>query len=92
MGDVGECQTSNKKDYDKEDDDVPAPALDEGDIALLKTYGLGPYTTAIKDVEKDITEAKVGPSTGCTGSVMDQSLVQMPSDQHYLPVYFYFTS
>ncbi|CAN0098589.1 unnamed protein product [Ascophyllum nodosum] len=58
MGDVGECQTSNKKDYDKEDDDVPAPALDEGDIALLKTYGLGPYTTAIKDVEKDITEAK----------------------------------
>lgn len=61
MGDIGECQTSNKKEYDDEEDDTPAPALDEGDIALLKTYGLGPYTTAIKDVENDISEAKVGP-------------------------------
>ncbi|CAN0246828.1 unnamed protein product, partial [Ectocarpus sp. 8 AP-2014] len=33
-------------------------ALDEGDIALLKTYGLGPYTTSIKDIEKEINEAK----------------------------------
>jgi len=30
------------------------PALDEGDIALLKTYGVGPYTNSIKNVEKDI--------------------------------------
>jgi 26S proteasome regulatory subunit T1 len=28
--------------------------LDEGDIALLKTYGLGPYSTSIKNVEADI--------------------------------------
>jgi 26S proteasome regulatory subunit T1 len=28
--------------------------LDEGDIALLKTYGLGPYTKAIKQLEEEI--------------------------------------
>jgi len=50
---AGECQTSNKKDYSG-DDDKPIIALDEGDIALLKTYGIGPYTQAIKDVEDDI--------------------------------------
>ena len=60
MGDAGECQTSNKKDYDDEDDEAPPAALDEGDIALLKTYGLGPYTTSIKNIEKEINEAKVG--------------------------------
>eukprot|EP00903_Cladosiphon_okamuranus_P007766 g7521.t1 len=58
MGDAGECQTSNKKDYDNEDDEAPPAALDEGDIALLKTYGLGPYTTSIKNIEKEINEAK----------------------------------
>lgn len=59
MGDAGACQTSNKKDYDDAEDDAPAAALDEGDIALLKTYGLGPYTTSIKNIEKEINEAKV---------------------------------
>ncbi|AQK75529.1 MSS1-like protein [Zea mays] len=33
----------------------PRP-LDEDDIALLKTYGLGPYSTSIKKVEKEIKE------------------------------------
>jgi 26S proteasome regulatory subunit T1 len=33
----------------------PRP-LDEDDIALLKTYGLGPYSTLIKKTEKDIKE------------------------------------
>lgn len=37
----------------KDDKDV-APPLDEGDIALLKTYGLGPYATAIKNAEEEI--------------------------------------
>lgn len=59
MGDAGACQTSNKKEYDEEEDDKAPAALDEGDIALLKTYGLGPYTTAIKNIEKEINEAKV---------------------------------
>jgi len=36
-----------------ENEDVPK-SLDEGDIALLKTYGRGPYTDAIKSVEDDI--------------------------------------
>ena len=29
-------------------DDGPVRALDADDIALLKTYGLGPYTASIK--------------------------------------------
>ena len=50
----GECQTKNRKEYDKADDDAPVKALDEDDIALLKTYGIGPYANAIKNVEEDI--------------------------------------
>lgn len=51
----GECQTKNKGSYeDGKDDDALPPALDEGDIALLKTYGIGPYTVAIKQIEEDI--------------------------------------
>lgn len=71
MGDAGACQTSNKKDYDEEDDEAPPAALDEGDIALLKTYGLGPYTTAIKNIEKDINDTKVrfGSGRGGVGGV-----------------------
>ncbi|KAL0319504.1 UNVERIFIED_CONTAM: 26S proteasome regulatory subunitA [Sesamum angustifolium] len=37
------------------DEKNPRP-LDEDDIALLKTYGLGPYSTSIKKVEKEIKE------------------------------------
>jgi 26S proteasome regulatory subunit T1 len=33
--------------------DVPPP-LDEGDIALLKSYGLGPYSNLIKNLEEEI--------------------------------------
>ena len=39
-----------------EDKDVPTRALDDDDIALLKTYGLGPYSVKIKDAEKDLKE------------------------------------
>jgi len=53
----GECQTGNANEYeDDEKNEKPTAALDEGDIALLKTYGLGPYTTKIKQVEKDISD------------------------------------
>ena len=51
---AGECQTTNRNKYDEEADEKPTAALDEGDIALLKTYGVGPYTAAIKAVEDDI--------------------------------------
>lgn len=33
--------------------DAPPP-LDEGDIALLKSYGLGPYSNKIKELEEEI--------------------------------------
>ena len=32
------------RDDDKEKDDKPIQSLDEGDIALLKVYGKGPYS------------------------------------------------
>jgi len=52
---AGECQTKNKGSYDGKDDEAALPpALDEGDIALLKSYGIGPYTVAIKQIEEDI--------------------------------------
>lgn len=37
-------------------DEGPIQTLDEGDIALLKTYGLGPYSLAIKKLEKEIKD------------------------------------
>ena len=49
----GACQTKNANSYE-DDDSKPIIALDEGDIALLKTYGIGPYTNPIKQVEDDI--------------------------------------
>jgi 26S proteasome regulatory subunit T1 len=41
------------KDDDEEKD---FKALDEGDIKLLKTYGQGQYSKALKAVEADVTE------------------------------------
>ncbi|OEU18032.1 26S proteasome subunit P45 [Fragilariopsis cylindrus CCMP1102] len=51
---AGECQTGNKNDYDTDKADDAPPPLDEGDIALLKSYGLGPYSTSIKTLEEEI--------------------------------------
>lgn len=52
------CQTKNVNTYDDEEDEKEKEVkpLDAGDIALLKSYGLGPYTSAIKKVEADIKE------------------------------------
>lgn len=51
----GECQTTNKGSYQEEDkDEKRLQPLDEDDIALLKTYGLGPYATKIKETETDL--------------------------------------
>lgn len=41
---------------EEKSDEAPAQVLDEGDIALLKTYGLGPYTLAIKKLEQEIKD------------------------------------
>eukprot|EP00520_Triparma_pacifica_P009721 CAMPEP_0118644062 /NCGR_PEP_ID=MMETSP0785-20121206/6730_1 /TAXON_ID=91992 /ORGANISM="Bolidomonas pacifica, Strain CCMP 1866" /LENGTH=429 /DNA_ID=CAMNT_0006535779 /DNA_START=921 /DNA_END=2207 /DNA_ORIENTATION=+ len=54
------CQTTNKGDYDDEDKEEGPPPLDADDIALLKAYGVGPYTRTIKDLEEKIkAEQKV---------------------------------
>eukprot|EP00026_Physarum_polycephalum_P008489 Phypoly_transcript_08577.p1 GENE.Phypoly_transcript_08577~~Phypoly_transcript_08577.p1 ORF type:complete len:428 (+),score=83.05 Phypoly_transcript_08577:85-1368(+) len=37
-----------------DDKDEQPKALDEGDIALLKTYGIGPYSKSIKSIEEEI--------------------------------------
>uniref|UniRef100_A0A7S0BQK0 AAA+ ATPase domain-containing protein n=1 Tax=Rhodosorus marinus TaxID=101924 RepID=A0A7S0BQK0_9RHOD len=39
---------------EEETEETPVRALDEGDIALLKTYGLGPYASVIRVVEDDL--------------------------------------
>ncbi|RKP05896.1 26S protease regulatory subunit 7 [Thamnocephalis sphaerospora] len=39
-------------------EDEKIVALDEGDIALLKTYGQGPYARELKKIEIDINEIK----------------------------------
>ena len=77
-------QTSNKNEYDDdEEEDAAPPALDEGDIALLKTYGMGPYTARIKDMEKEIELSKekvkelIGITGQCAGSyAMNDNLMQ----------------
>jgi 26S proteasome regulatory subunit T1 len=50
----GECQTKNVLSYDENEEEKPVQALDEDDIALLKSYGIGPYSNAIKNTEEDI--------------------------------------
>lgn len=41
-------------DFDEFDKDEEVVALDDDDIALLKTYGLGPYTAKLKKIDDDI--------------------------------------
>jgi len=50
---AGECQTRNVAQDDDDQSDAPPP-LDQEDIALLKSYGLGPYTVPIKEIEEEI--------------------------------------
>mmetsp|Transcript_16558 Transcript_16558/g.19909 ORF Transcript_16558/g.19909 Transcript_16558/m.19909 type:complete len:438 (+) Transcript_16558:39-1352(+) len=56
MSEKGACQTTNKGSYSEEDqkDAKRLQPLDEDDIALLKTYGLGPYAVKIKGIEADL--------------------------------------
>lgn len=41
---------------DPDQDEKPVKALDEDDIALLKTYGLGPYVQRIKNAEVGVKD------------------------------------
>ncbi|KAK1735387.1 26S proteasome AAA-ATPase subunit RPT1 [Skeletonema marinoi] len=49
----GECQTRNVA-QDDDDQSAAPPPLDSEDIALLKSYGLGPYSVPIKEIEEEI--------------------------------------
>ncbi|GIY95021.1 26S proteasome regulatory subunit 7 [Caerostris extrusa] len=49
---LGDDMRKPKEDKDEKEKDVKA--LDEGDIALLKSYGVGQYSKSIKQVEEDI--------------------------------------
>lgn len=85
----GECQTKNRNDYDDEKDSKPIKSLDEGDIALLKTYGVGPYTNAIKTVEEDIKKHQdkvkelIGIKESDTG-LLPPSQWDLPSDKQMM--------
>jgi len=49
----GECQTRNVA-QDDDDQSAAPPPLDSEDIALLKSYGLGPYSVPIKEIKEEI--------------------------------------
>uniref|UniRef100_A0A8C4P090 26S proteasome regulatory subunit 7 n=2 Tax=Dicentrarchus labrax TaxID=13489 RepID=A0A8C4P090_DICLA len=55
-----------RKTKEEEKDDAPIRSLDEGDIALLKTYGQSTYSRQIKQVEDDIQQLlkKINELTG----------------------------
>ncbi|MEE6481368.1 hypothetical protein FKM82_012844 [Ascaphus truei] len=55
-----------KKEEEEKEEDKPIRALDEGDIALLKTYGQSTYSRQIKQVEDDIQQLlkKINELTG----------------------------
>lgn len=61
---------------DDVDDGKPVKALDENDIKLLKSYGQGPYSKQIKQLEKDMIECadRVKEKTGVKES--DTGLAQ----------------
>uniref|UniRef100_A0A914DR02 26S proteasome regulatory subunit 7 n=1 Tax=Acrobeloides nanus TaxID=290746 RepID=A0A914DR02_9BILA len=52
---LGDDMRKQKKDG-KVEEDKPYQALDEADIAVLKSYGQGPYTELLKKLETDIED------------------------------------
>ncbi len=52
---LGKDMRRGRADDDKEEE-KDFKTLDEGDIKLLKTYGQGPYSKSLKQVEKDIVD------------------------------------
>merc|ERR1712054_461760 len=63
MGDIM-VQTPTD-DPEENEKDKPINVLDSTDIKLLKTYGLGPYTTRIKTAEKDLKALAKNVNTLC---------------------------
>jgi len=52
--DAKKNERKTEEDPEEEEEKKQTAALDAGDIQLLKSYGLGAYTLAIKEVEKSI--------------------------------------
>jgi 26S proteasome regulatory subunit T1 len=81
-----------KQDWEKYDkpiedtQDEKIVALDEGDIALLKTYGQGPYARELKKIEQDNNEIrkrvneKIGVKETDTG-LAPPNLWDLPGDR-----------
>ncbi|KAJ4950277.1 hypothetical protein NE237_027109 [Protea cynaroides] len=61
----------------------PRP-LDEDDIALLKTYGLGPYSTSIKKAEKEIKEMTKKVNDLCDTGLAAPSQWDLVSDKQMM--------
>lgn len=86
---------SGKEDWEKykkpleEEEEETIQALDEGDIALLKTYGVGPYANDIKRLEKDIEDTlkrvneKIGVKESDTG-LAQPSLWDLAADKQMM--------
>ena len=66
------------EDPDPEDDKKIIP-LDEDDIALLKTYGLGPYSDSIKGLEVDLRDISKKDNDLCGIKESDTGLAQPSS-------------
>ena len=66
------------EDPDPEDDKKIIP-LDEDDIALLKTYGLGPYSDSIKGLEVDLRDISKKVNDLCGIKESDTGLAQPSS-------------
>jgi 26S proteasome regulatory subunit T1 len=72
-----------KQDWEKYDkpiedtQDEKIVALDEGDIALLKTYGQGPYARELKKIEQDNNEIRKRVNTG----LAPPNLWDLPGDR-----------
>lgn len=48
--------TKKQNEYNEEDEKKKVKVLDEGDIDLLKRYGMGPYSENIKKIEEENKE------------------------------------
>ncbi|GFR07895.1 26S proteasome regulatory subunit 7 [Trichonephila clavata] len=84
---LGEDMRKSKEDKDEKEKDVKA--LDESDIELLKSYGVGQYSKAMKQVEDDIQGIlkKVNELTGIKESdtgLAPPALWDLPADKQTL--------
>lgn len=78
-----------RKTNDDNEEEKPIQVLDEGDIALLKTYGASMYSHSIKQIEDDIQDImkKVNELTGIKESdtgLAPPALWDLTADKHTL--------